>query len=86
MCVHNTKLKMSSSSSSSPSRLTGVVYDERMKAHKNEASDHPERPERISAIWEQLQNDGVAECCKSIEAREATEEEILYVHRLEFNY
>lgn len=62
-------------------RLTGIVYDEQMKAHKNERYDHPESPARISSIWEALVNGGVVECCKRVEAREATEEEILYVHR-----
>lgn len=62
-------------------RSTGIVYDERMKAHRNENADHPECPERITSIWQQLIEDGVAKCCKQVEAREATEEEILYVHR-----
>lgn len=61
--------------------MTGLVYDDRMKSHKNEFSDHPECPERISSIWGQLLSDGVVECCRRIEARPATEKEILYVHR-----
>ena len=52
-----------------------------MKAHKNENMSHPECPERISRIWQQLVDDGVAICCTKVEARDATEEEILYVHR-----
>lgn len=62
-------------------RMTGIVYDERMKAHKNEHYDHPESPTRISCIWEALVDGGVVDCCKRVEAREATEEEILYIHR-----
>ena len=60
--------------------FTGIVYDERMLAHKNEVSDHPECPKRISYIWKELVKEGVVECCKRVEAREATEEEILLVH------
>ena len=62
-------------------RLTGVVYDERMMDHKNEMSSHPECPKRISSIWKELVKEGIVECCKRISARDATEEEILLVHR-----
>lgn len=62
--------------------MTGIVYDERMKTHRNDNNpNHPECPERISSIWEQLIDDGVVECCRRINARSATEQEILYVHR-----
>jgi histone deacetylase 6 len=67
--------------SSLSTRATGILYDEEMTAHKNESSSHPECPERIVKIWEKLIEDGVVACCKRIESREATEEEILYVHR-----
>ncbi|XP_003382755.1 PREDICTED: histone deacetylase 6-like [Amphimedon queenslandica] len=61
--------------------MTGIVYDERMKNHRNDNNpNHPECPERISSIWEQLVDDGVVECCRRIDARSATEQEILYVH------
>ena len=61
---------------------TGIVYDEEMLSHENEVNQgHPECPQRISSIWKELVKEGVVDCCKRIEARQATEEEIMLVHK-----
>ncbi len=40
--------------------VVGLVYDARMCAHQNESnSEHPERPERISSIYQCLKSAGI---------------------------
>ena len=58
----------------------GLIYDERMKAHRCESYAHPECPERISRIWEKLVEEGVVSRCERVPARDVTEEELLLVH------
>ena len=60
---------------------TGVVYDERMKAHKERFGNHPECPERISCIWRALNEANIVSNCLRVPARDATMEEIVLVHR-----
>lgn len=59
----------------------GLVYDERMQAHYN-AEDplHPEKPDRISAIYESLEAAGIVDKCEFVAAREATTSELSCVH------
>jgi len=59
-------------------RKTGIMYDDCMLLHKEE--DHPERPERLIAIMDILKKERIYEKCVVVPSREATEEEILYVH------
>lgn len=40
-----------------------------------------EVPERLTVSYEALVKTGLADCCVSIPVREATDEEILLVHR-----
>lgn len=62
--------------------VTGVVYDEEMLSHENEVSpNHPECPDRIKSIWKELLKEGIIQCCKRVEARKATEDEVLLVHK-----
>ncbi|CAD6195573.1 unnamed protein product [Caenorhabditis auriculariae] len=59
----------------------GFVYDERMLEH--ECGYDPtmaERPERMRLIYERLQNDGLLNDAIKVEAREATDEELLLNH------
>ncbi|CAM6108085.1 unnamed protein product [Calypogeia fissa] len=59
----------------------GLVYDERMQAHYNaEDPFHPEKPERISAIYESLEAAGIVDKCELVAAREATTSELSCVH------
>jgi hypothetical protein len=42
----------------------GLVYDERMCAHKNVSdASHPERPARIASIYDRLKAAGIVERC-----------------------
>jgi histone deacetylase 6 len=58
---------------------TGLVYDEAFLLHRA-AYEHPENPERLSAIWRRLREDGLAERCARVPAREATRAELTAVH------
>lgn len=59
---------------------TGIIYDERMCLHQKEG--HPEQPERIRAIYNEIKENHLLELCQMIEIREATEEEISLVHSI----
>eukprot|EP00798_Chlamydomonas_sp_ICE-L_P024363 gene24363-9976_t len=61
---------------------TLLAYDELMLKHID-ARDHPERPDRISAIWECLTAEGLVERCTHMAAREARTEELVAVHQKE---
>eukprot|EP00897_Mesotaenium_endlicherianum_P009829 jgi/Mesen1/8875/ME000530S08285 len=61
-------------------RGVGLVYDERMLAHEDPLSDHPEQPARISSIYACLEKFGLAQRCVRVEAREATDGELRSVH------
>ncbi|KAL3693534.1 hypothetical protein R1sor_007185 [Riccia sorocarpa] len=59
----------------------GLVYDERMCEHANqEDPHHPEKPQRITAIFERLLSAGIVDRCKRVPAREATDAELASVH------
>jgi len=58
---------------------TGLVYDEVFLRHQA-PYEHPEHPGRLAAIWERLDNDGLARRCRRIPAREASREELVLVH------
>jgi len=50
----------------------GLVYDPRMKDHCNEVNPwHPEKPERISQIWEALVNGRYTNRCNIIQVSSA---------------
>jgi acetoin utilization deacetylase AcuC-like enzyme len=60
---------------------TGIITDKHMSSHKTlDPTGHPERPERIVSIINEIKNEGLFDLCKQIPSREATEEEILAVH------
>ena len=65
------------------SRRTGIVKDGRYLQHAT-GMDHPESPERLAAIYEMLDNPHMSWKYESIEPREATHEEIAYVHTLPY--
>ena len=59
----------------------GYVYDESMTLHKNELeSDHPECPDRIKVIYEELQKQGLIDRMVEIPSRQATQEELQLAH------
>eukprot|EP00930_Biecheleria_cincta_P039923 TRINITY_DN27397_c0_g1_i1.p1 TRINITY_DN27397_c0_g1~~TRINITY_DN27397_c0_g1_i1.p1 ORF type:complete len:962 (+),score=178.67 TRINITY_DN27397_c0_g1_i1:17-2902(+) len=57
----------------------GLVYDAQMLRHCG-PEEHPERPERISAIWQHIQDAGLADACARVPARKASKRELMYVH------
>jgi hypothetical protein len=59
-------------------RKTGIGYDERMKEHNDEdiTSMHPERPDRIAAIWNHLNVSGVVSKCSIIKSVEVSDEDV----------
>ncbi|XP_076447346.1 protein deacetylase HDAC6-like [Babylonia areolata] len=66
-------------------RRTCFVFDATMRKHKNPFdSTHPERPNRISRIFEKHREWGLLNRCLQLESRSATEEEILTVHGAEY--
>jgi acetoin utilization deacetylase AcuC-like enzyme len=62
--------------------MTGIIYDELMCRH--ETSGHPERPERIETIYEQIKNSGLLIKCVEIPIREATRKELESVHTIDY--
>ncbi|XP_047441722.1 histone deacetylase 6 [Mugil cephalus] len=60
---------------------TGLVYSEIFTHHRNlwEPS-HPESPDRVTSIMEELERRDLLCHCIRVEPREATEEELLLVH------
>uniref|UniRef100_A0A8C6ZJS6 Uncharacterized protein n=1 Tax=Nothoprocta perdicaria TaxID=30464 RepID=A0A8C6ZJS6_NOTPE len=65
---------------------TALIYDEEMTSHKllwNDPICDIEVPERLSSSYEQLERYHLVERCVRVPAREASEEEILLVHRSE---
>ena len=58
---------------------TGLVHDERFLAHRA-PYDHPEHPGRLTAIWQRLQQDGLAARCRRVAAREASNGELERIH------
>jgi acetoin utilization deacetylase AcuC-like enzyme len=73
--------------SQSVDRRTGLVYDERFLLHfdpslsEDQAQDHPERPERLTAIWNRLTSLGLADQCVAVPGRLARNDELFLVHR-----
>jgi histone deacetylase 6 len=61
---------------------TGLLYDEAFLLHRD-AGPHPERPERLTAIWERLSETGLVGRCRQVPAREATPEELQAIHSAE---
>ena len=51
-----------------------------MTLHESHREEHPERPERVMAIYLNLLNKGIYDQLIKLESDEATEEELLLVH------
>ena len=58
----------------------GVVYDNIMTLHESHREDHPERPERIMAIYLNLLDKGIFDQLIQLDSDEATEEELILAH------
>lgn len=58
----------------------GVVYDDIMTLHRSHREEHPERPERIMAIYLNLIEKSIFDKLVQLDSAEATDEELLLVH------
>ena len=58
----------------------GVVFDELMLLHKEKKQGHPERPERLMAIYMNLVKKGLFEKLVRIEYKEALDDDLLLIH------
>lgn len=58
---------------------SGLVEDELFLAHRP-PYEHPERPERLTAISNRIHSEGLADRCVAVPAREATDAELLGIH------
>jgi acetoin utilization deacetylase AcuC-like enzyme len=63
-----------------PARPTGFLYDDIYLKHLSGNSGHPERPERLTAIWNGLQKAGLINNMYRIAPRRATDNELALVH------
>lgn len=77
-------------SSPAPPRLqpprTGYVWDQAMRLHApmiESEEDHPEAPERIDAIKDILQRNGLLAKMQKLAIRECTVDEVCLVHSLD---
>jgi acetoin utilization deacetylase AcuC-like enzyme len=61
-------------------RPSGLVYDDRYLKHLAGNSGHPERPERLTAIWAGLERSGLLKQLHRIAPRRATDAELALVH------
>ncbi|XP_075993556.1 protein deacetylase HDAC6-like, partial [Genypterus blacodes] len=61
---------------------TGLVYSETFTHHTNLWDlSHPESPDRVTSIMAELDRQELLSHCVRVEPREATEDEVLLVHR-----
>ncbi len=58
----------------------GVVYDDFMLLHRSHRAEHPERPERLMAIYLNLIKNGFLKDMVQIDSDEAAEEDLLLCH------
>lgn len=57
----------------------GLVYDDMMLLHRA-PPEHPENPERLTAIFARLHRQGIVHRCARVRSRDATHEELVRVH------
>ncbi|XP_047329871.1 histone deacetylase 5 isoform X2 [Impatiens glandulifera] len=61
----------------------GLIYDERMCSHFTTDRTHPEKPNRIRAIWQELQSSGITNRCIFVSAKKAEDKHISPLHTKE---
>ena len=67
-------------SSTTEPRRTGLLFEDVYRRHLSGDTGHPERPERLTAIWDGLEKAGVLKGLDRIMPRRATEDELALVH------
>ena len=65
-------------------RRVGLAYDELMARHEDNASNHPERPERITMSYAELGRQGLLERIQRIPPRRASAQELCRVHEARY--
>jgi acetoin utilization deacetylase AcuC-like enzyme len=60
-------------------RNTGIVYDPFMRKH-DPGPDHPEKPDRYSAVFDRLKATGTIDVVRRLEPRSASEDELALAH------
>ena len=58
----------------------GVVYDDQMALHRSHRKEHPERPERLMAIYLNLVKKQLYKDMVVIDSEEAEEGDVLLAH------
>lgn len=61
-------------------QVVGFVYEAQMLLHRGPRAEHPEKPERLTAVLDVLRSSGLLERCTQLPARVATDAELLRVH------
>jgi acetoin utilization deacetylase AcuC-like enzyme len=61
-------------------RPTGLLFDDVYLRHLAGVSDHPERPERLTAIRDGLERSGLLKSLYRITPRRVTDQELAFVH------
>ncbi|GMI75735.1 histone deacetylase 5 [Hibiscus trionum] len=62
-------------------RRVGLIYDQRMCKHRTpDGDDHPEKPDRITVIWNKLELAGIPQRCVVLNAKEAEDKYVCGVH------
>ena len=61
----------------------GFAYQAEMLQHRGPRDHHPEKPERLTAVLEALQQSGLVDQCRELPARTASDTELLRVHTAE---
>ncbi|KAL8529508.1 hypothetical protein ACS0TY_006805 [Phlomoides rotata] len=64
-------------------RRVGLLFDERMCKHKQAGGKHPENPERIRVIWDNLNAAGLLPRCVVLNAKESEDNHLALVHSKE---
>ncbi len=59
----------------------GVVFDELMTLHRDHTNGHPERPERVMAIYLNLVQKGIFKQLVRIDSEEAQDSDLLFCHK-----
>ena len=67
-------------SPTTPRGQTGLLFDDVYLRHLSGNTGHPERPERLTAIWNALEKAGLLKSLYRVTPRRATEEELALVH------
>ncbi|ESP03569.1 hypothetical protein LOTGIDRAFT_137337, partial [Lottia gigantea] len=63
---------------------TCLVFDADMRSHKNIFMNHPERPDRISSIYNFHVETKLLQRCLRVQSREATLDELATIHSIDY--